>query len=81
MHRGYVITSCDMEKVLCFAPDQSALVWSELVSKQTLNKALCLHDLTEGKNILQRLSDSSDYKEIVKDAEVQNIARLYNKFF
>ena len=81
MHRGYVITSEDLEKVLCFTSDQNALVWSSLVSKQTLNKALCLHDLTEGKNILNRLSDSSDYKEIVKSAQVQNIARLYNKFF
>jgi len=49
-------------------------------STQVLNNALCLHDLTEAKNILKRLN-ASEYEDIVRDAEVHNIARLYNKFF
>jgi len=49
-------------------------------STQVLNSALCLHDLTEAKNILKRLI-ASEYEENVKDVEVHNIARLYNKFF
>lgn len=50
-------------------------------STQVLNNALCLHDLTEAKNILKRVKNTSGYEDVVKDAEVHNIARLYNKFF
>jgi hypothetical protein len=50
-------------------------------STQVLNNALCLHDLTEAKNILKRVKNNSEYEDVVKDAEVHNIARLYNKFF
>lgn len=53
---------------------------ADVDSTKVLNSALCLHDLTEAKNILKRLN-ASDYKESVKDVEVHNIARLYNKFF
>jgi len=81
MHRGYVITSSDLKRVLCLAPDKTSCVMAEILSSQSLNKALCVHDLTEGKNILQRLANTAEHKEIVKDAEVHNIARLYNKFF
>jgi hypothetical protein len=49
-------------------------------STQVLNNALCLQDLTEAKNILKRLN-ASEYIDVVKDVEVYNIARLYNKFF
>jgi hypothetical protein len=49
-------------------------------STKVLNNALCLHDLTEAKNVLKRLN-ASDHKDVVKTAEVCNIARLYNKFF
>lgn len=54
---------------------------AEVDSTKVLNNAICLHDLTEAKNILKRVKNTSEYKDIVKDVEVQNIARLYNKFF
>ena len=49
-------------------------------STQVLNNALCLRDLTEAKNVLKRLN-ASEYTDVVKDVEIYNIARLYNKFF
>ena len=53
---------------------------SPITSTFVLNNALCLHDLTEAKNVLKRLN-VSEYIDVVKDVEIHNIARLYNKFF
>lgn len=50
-------------------------------STQVLNKALCLHDVTEAKNILKRFQDMPEYKNIIENVEINNVARLYNKFF
>jgi len=49
----------------------------EVDSTQVLNKAFCLEDLTETKNILRRLED----KDLVNGLEIVNVARLYKKFF
>ena len=81
MHRGYTIASSDLTKVLCLSADQTQFVMRDVDSTVVLNKALCLHDLTEAKNVLNRVTNTSEYKDIVKNVEVQNIARLYNKFF
>ena len=81
MHRGYTIASPDLEKVLCLTADRRRLVMRKLSNTKVLNKALCLHDLTEAKNILNRLMETKGYENLVSQAEVQNIARLYNKFF
>jgi hypothetical protein len=44
---------------------------------KALNKAMCLHDLTEAKNIQSRL----DVNGMNNDLEITNIARLYKKFY
>ena len=80
MHRGYSLCSPDLNQVLCLSSDKQSVFMADVDSTKVLNSALCLHDLTEAKNILKRLN-ASDYKESVKDVEVHNIARLYNKFF
>ena len=81
MHRGYSLCSPDLNQVLCLSPDKQSFFMAEVDSTKVLNNAICLHDLTEAKNILKRVKNTSEYKDIVKDVEVQNIARLYNKFF
>jgi len=80
MHRGYSLCSPDLNQVLCLSPDKQSFFMAPVDSTKVLNNALCLHDLTEAKNVLKRLN-ASEYLNIVKDAEVHNIARLYNKFF
>jgi len=80
VHRGYSLCSPDLNQVLCLSGDKKSVFMADVDSTKVLNSALCLHDLTEAKNILKRLN-ASDYKESVKDVEVHNIARLYNKFF
>jgi len=80
VHRGYSLCSPDLNQVLCLSSDKKSLFMATVDSTQVLNSALCLHDLTEAKNILKRLI-ASEYEENVKDVEVHNIARLYNKFF
>ena len=81
MHRGYTIASPDLTKVLCLSADQKQFIMRDVDSTMVLNKALCLHDLTEAKNILKRLIVTEGYESLESQAEVQNIARLYNKFF
>ena len=81
MHRGYTIASSDLTKVLCLTADRQQFVMRDVDSTKVLNKAVCLHDLTEAKNILSRLIMTEGYESLESQAEVQNIARLYNKFF
>jgi hypothetical protein len=81
MHRGYTITTNDLEKVLCLTAGHDDFVLSSITSTNVLNKALCVQDLTEAKSILHRLMEMDCYKDLVSDCEVNNIARLYNKFY
>jgi hypothetical protein len=80
VHRGYSLCSPDLDEVLCLSGDKQSLFMSPITSTFVLNNALCLHDLTEAKNVLKRLN-ASEYTDVVKDVEIHNIARLYNKFF
>ena len=50
-------------------------------STTVLNKALCVHDLTEAYNVLRLVSATSDYAGVAKKVQPENIARLYNKFY
>jgi len=77
MQRGYVLCNNSLSQVLCLAPGQKGVQMKEVDSTQVLNKAFCLEDLTETKNILRRLED----KDLVNGLEIVNVARLYKKFF
>jgi hypothetical protein len=80
MHRGYSLCSADLTQVVCLSSDKQTLYLVPIDSTKVLSNALCLHDLTDAKNVLKRLN-ASEYTDVVKDVEVHNIARLYNKFF
>jgi hypothetical protein len=46
-------------------------------STKTINKSICLSDLTEIKSIYKKFRN----KELVAELEVVNVARLYKKFY
>lgn len=77
MQRGYVLCDDTLSKVLCLTPGKDGVLLSEVDSTQVLNKALCLEDLTETKNVLKRLQANN----LVNNLEIVNVARLYKKFF
>jgi len=77
MQRGYVLCDDTLSKVLCLTPGKNGVELNNVESTQILNKALCLEDLTETKNVLRRLKD----QELVGSLEIVNVARLYKKFF
>jgi hypothetical protein len=77
MQRGYVLCNYDLSEVLCLTPGKNGVQLQPVDSTKVLNKAMCLHDLTEAKNISQRLQD----KQLTGDLEIVNVARLYKKFF
>lgn len=77
MQRGYVLCDDTLSKVLCLTPGKDGVLLNEVDSTQVLNKALCLEDLTETKNVLKRLQANN----LVNDLEIVNVARLYKKFF
>lgn len=81
MPRGYAITSTDLSRVLCLNAAKDGFLMEDVVSTKVLNNALCFHDLTEAKNVLSKIQESEDHSGVVSDAEINNIARLYNKFY
>jgi hypothetical protein len=77
MQRGYVLCNYDLSQVLCLTPGKDGVVLQTVDSTKVLNKAMCLPDLTEAKNVSQMLQN----KEMTGDLEIVNVARLYKKFF
>lgn len=77
MQRGYVLCKSDLSQVLCLSSAKDAIALRSVDSTKVLNKAMCLPDLTEAKNVLKRLNE----KEMVDGLEIINVARLYKKFF
>ena len=77
MQRGYVLCDDTLSKVLCLSPGREGVQLNQVDSTQVLNKAFCLEDLTETKNILRRLEE----KDLVGDLKIVNVARLYKKFY
>ncbi len=77
MQRGYVLCDALLSKVLCLTPGKDGVSLEQVESTKVLNKAMCLPDLTEAKNISQMLQE----KGLTNDLEIVNVARLYKKFF
>ncbi len=77
MQRGYVLCSYDLSQVLCLTPEKDGVLLQDVNSTKVLNQAMCLHDLTEAKNVSQMLQN----KQLTDDLEIVNVARLYKKFF
>lgn len=77
MQRGFVFCNPDHNNVLCIKDSKDGFEWRSVDSTKVLNQAICLSDLTEAKNIYNRIME----KELANDLEIINIARLYKKFF
>jgi hypothetical protein len=50
---------------------------AEVESTQDLNRSICLWDLTETKNIYEKLKGQG----LIPELEIVNVARLYKKFY
>ena len=78
MQRGFVLFDDDLGRVLCLNPNKDGFQLEEVDDTRTLNQALCLHDLTEAKNVYKRIVEhTGDMFEL----QIVNVARLYKKFF
>jgi hypothetical protein len=77
MQVGFVLASDDLAKVLCLTGDRENVRLVPVQSTMDLNRSICLSDLTEMKNVYQRLKDSG----LVGDLEIVNVARLYKRFY
>lgn len=81
MQNGYVICTPDFAYVLCLSQDGQGFKMHSVRSASSLNKAMCLHDLTEAKNVLKRIRNSEQFQSIVQNVEIHNVARIYKNFF
>jgi len=77
MQTGYVLCSASLNKVLCLSKDKKDVVLVNVDSTKDLNRSICLSDLTEAKNIYERLKDAG----LIGALEIVNVARLYKKFY
>ena len=77
MQTGYVLCSPDLLSVLCLNQTKTGVSLVEVETTQDLNRSMCLSDLTEAKNVLERLQESG----LVSALEIVNVARLYKRFF
>jgi hypothetical protein len=77
MQTGYVLCSTDLSKVLCLTETKDGVVLVDVNSIMDINRSICVSDLTEAKNVLERLKNSG----LVGDLEIANVARLYKRFF
>ena len=77
MQTGYVICSSDLERVLCLTEGRDGVQLVPVETTKELNKSICLSDLTEAKNVYERLKN----KGLINGLEICNVARLYKKFY
>ena len=78
MQRGFVLCDADLAHVLCLNPERNGFQLESVDDTRTLNWALCLHDVTEAKNVYTRVEAHAG-EEL--NLEIVNVARLYKKFF
>ena len=76
MKSGFVFCDFDNQNVLCYTEDRSSVELIPIDSAAGLNKAICLSDRTEMRNIQERLRKS----DIVDDVYIVNIGSLYKRF-
>jgi len=77
MQTGYVLCSPDLLKVLCLTEGRTSVKLVPIETTRDLNRSMCLSDLTEAKNVLERLQESG----LVSGLDIINVARLYKRFF
>lgn len=77
MQVGYVLCTPDLLKVLCFSKDNKDVELLDVNSTKEINKSICLSDLTEVKNVYERLRE----KNLIGSLQIVNVAKLYKKFY
>ncbi len=77
MHTGYVLCASADKKILCISDDKKGVELVDLRQKNSLNRALCLPDLTSIKNIYERFKK----RNLVGELDIVNIAKLYKHTF
>ena len=77
MQSGYALCTSDNSKVLCLTKNPIKVELLDVKEKNTLNKALCLPDLTSIKGVYERLKE----KNLVGELDIVNVARLYKHHY
>jgi hypothetical protein len=77
MLSGFVFCDFDNQNVLSYTGDKTSVELIPTDSTANLNRAICLGDLTEMKNIQERLKAAG----FIDDVYIVNIATLYKRFF
>lgn len=75
MQRGYVLCTPGCHQVVSLADGK--IVWLDADNTKNLNRAMCLHDLTEAKNVSKRFQE----QELTTKVEIVNVAKLYNQIY
>ena len=77
MQSGYALCTSDNLKVLCLTKNPTKVELLDIKEKSTLNKALCLPNLTAIKDVYERLKE----KNLVGELDIVNVARLYKNHY
>ncbi len=74
MQVGYVLCTPDRTKILCVPKESKKVELKEIENEKSLNKALCLNDLTSIKDIYERFKEL----KLVDELDIVNVAELQN---
>lgn len=77
MQSGYALCTHDNQKVLCLTKNPTKVELLNVKDKNTLNRALCLPDLTSIKSIYERFKE----RNLVGELDIVNVARLYKQHY
>ena len=77
MHTGYVLCAPDNQRILCISKNKKRVELIDLKQKNSLNRALCLPDLTSIKNVYERFKKL----DLVEELDIVNIAKLYKNSY
>ena len=72
MQIGYVLYDPETLKVLCLSKGKRAVELIDIKEEGSLERALCLKDLTSIKNLNERFKKS----DLTKNLDIVNIAKL-----
>ena len=73
MQSGYVLCTPDNQQVLCISKDKTGVELINFRKSNSLNRALCMPDLTSIKDLYERFKAHN----LVEDLDIVNIAKLY----
>jgi hypothetical protein len=77
MQSGYVLCTSDNQKVLCISKDKKGIEVLDIKKTNSLNKALCLPDLTSVKSVYERFKKCN----MVGELDIVNVAKLYKRLY